>query len=73
MIEIHRITVMSCKFIHTVNINLYSYYNRKLLYTSFNVKGQPIVNTPKQASDTFLKTKIDVFNAIFLQLNSIIS
>ena len=31
-----------------------------LLNTSFNVKGQPIVNTPKQAIDTFLKTKIDV-------------
>ena len=31
-----------------------------LLNTSFNVKGQPIVNTPKQAIDTFLNTKIDV-------------
>ncbi len=31
-----------------------------LLNTSFNVKGQPIVNTPKQAIETFLNTKIDV-------------
>ena len=30
-----------------------------LLNTSFNVKGQPIVNTPKQAIDTFISTKID--------------
>ena len=31
-----------------------------LLNTSFNVKGQPIVNTPKQAIDTFQNTNIDV-------------
>ena len=31
-----------------------------LLNTSFNVKGQPIVNTPKQAVDCFLATNIDV-------------
>lgn len=31
-----------------------------LLNTSFNVKGQPIVNTPKQAIDCFLGTNIDV-------------
>ena len=31
-----------------------------LLNTSFNVKGQPIVNTPKEAIETFLKTNIDV-------------
>jgi carbamoyltransferase len=30
-----------------------------LLNTSFNVKGQPIVNTPKEAIDTFLATGID--------------
>ena len=30
-----------------------------LLNTSFNVKGQPIVNTPKQAIDCFQSTKID--------------
>ncbi len=30
-----------------------------LLNTSFNVKGQPIVNTPKQAIDCFLNTNID--------------
>ena len=29
------------------------------LNTSFNVKGQPIVNTPQEAIDTFLLTKID--------------
>lgn len=31
-----------------------------LLNTSFNVKGQPIVNTPEQAVETFLSTNIDV-------------
>tara|TARA_Y100000768_G_C23982097_1_gene686502 strand:- start:1698 stop:3413 length:1716 start_codon:yes stop_codon:yes gene_type:complete len=31
-----------------------------LLNTSFNVKGQPIVNTPQQAIDCFISTKIDV-------------
>ncbi|MDA9171067.1 carbamoyl transferase [Alphaproteobacteria bacterium] len=31
-----------------------------LLNTSFNIKGQPIVNTPKEAIETFLNTKIDV-------------
>ena len=31
-----------------------------LLNTSFNVKGQPIVNTPKQAIDCFLSTNLDV-------------
>jgi len=30
-----------------------------LLNTSFNVKGQPIVNTPEQAIETFLATSID--------------
>ena len=31
-----------------------------LLNTSFNIKGQPIVNTPQEAIKTFLTTKIDV-------------
>ena len=31
-----------------------------LLNTSFNVKGQPIVNNPTQAIETFLNTKIDI-------------
>ena len=31
-----------------------------LLNTSFNIKGQPMVNNPSQAIDTFLKTNIDV-------------
>ena len=30
-----------------------------LLNTSFNVKGQPIVNTPREAIDTFLGTGIE--------------
>ncbi len=30
-----------------------------VLNTSFNVKGQPIVNTPQEALDTFLATGID--------------
>ena len=33
-----------------------------VLNTSFNIKGQPIVNTPKEAIDTFVKTKIDVLS-----------
>jgi len=28
--------------------------------TSFNIRGEPIVNTPNEAIDTFLKTDIDV-------------
>jgi carbamoyltransferase len=31
-----------------------------VLNTSFNVKGQPIVNTPREAIETFLRTGIDV-------------
>ena len=30
-----------------------------LLNTSFNIKGQPIVNTPREALETFLGTGID--------------
>jgi carbamoyltransferase len=30
-----------------------------VLNTSFNVKGQPIVNTPREALQTFLGTGID--------------
>ena len=30
-----------------------------ILNTSFNVKGQPIVNKPKEAIETFLSTNID--------------
>jgi carbamoyltransferase len=37
-----------------------------VLNTSFNVKGQPIVNTPAEALDTFLGTGID---ALFLENN----
>jgi carbamoyltransferase len=35
-----------------------------VLNTSFNVKGQPIVNTPREAVSTFLSTGL---NALFLQ------
>lgn len=31
-----------------------------LLNTSFNLKGQPLVESPEQAIDTYLKTKIDI-------------
>ncbi|MBC8250160.1 MAG: hypothetical protein H8E89_01060, partial [Candidatus Nitrosopelagicus sp.] len=31
-----------------------------LLNTSFNVKGQPIVNSPEDALDCFLSTNIDI-------------
>jgi carbamoyltransferase len=34
-----------------------------VLNTSFNVKGDPIVNTPEQAVNTFLKTDIDALVA----------
>jgi carbamoyltransferase len=37
---------------------------KMVLNTSFNVKGQPIVNTPQEAVDTFLATGID---ALFLE------
>ena len=30
-----------------------------VLNTSFNIKGQPIVNTPREAIETFLGTGID--------------
>jgi len=30
-----------------------------VLHTSFNVKGQPIVNTPCEALETFLRTGMD--------------
>jgi carbamoyltransferase len=30
-----------------------------VLNTSFNVKGQPIVNTPSEAIDTYLNTGMD--------------
>jgi carbamoyltransferase len=30
-----------------------------VLNTSFNVKGQPIVNTPREALETFLRTGIE--------------
>ena len=30
-----------------------------LLNTSFNLKGEPIVNTPKEAYDTFKRSGID--------------
>jgi len=40
-----------------------------VLNTSFNVKGQPIVNTPQEAIDTFLNTGIDY---LFLE-NALIS
>ena len=30
-----------------------------VLNTSFNIKGQPIVNTPREAIDTFLGTGIE--------------
>jgi len=31
-----------------------------ILNTSFNIKGQPMVNNPSQAINTFMKTNIDV-------------
>jgi carbamoyltransferase len=42
-----------------------------LLNTSFNVKGQPIVNTPLQAIDCYLSTNIDclVVGDYFIEKN----
>jgi carbamoyltransferase len=40
-----------------------------VLNTSFNVKGQPIVNTPREALDTFLGTGIEF---LFLE-NTLVS
>ena len=41
-----------------------------VLNTSFNVKGQPIVNTPEEAIETFLGTGID---CLFLENNLVTS
>jgi carbamoyltransferase len=46
------------------------------LNTSFNVKGQPIVNTPEEAIETFLRTGIDflfVDNAVVSRRGKCIS
>ena len=40
-----------------------------VLNTSFNVKGQPIVNTPREAVETFLSTGID---CLFVENNLVI-
>jgi carbamoyltransferase len=40
-----------------------------VLNTSFNVKGQPIVNTPAEALETFLRTGIEF---LFLE-NTLVS
>jgi len=44
-----------------------------LLNTSFNVKGQPIVNTPGQAIDCYLGTNIDclVVGDFFIEKESL--
>jgi len=45
---------------HTLLVAVGKITNRQmLLNTSFNVKGQPIVDTPTQALETFLSTEID--------------
>jgi carbamoyltransferase len=41
-----------------------------VLNTSFNVKGQPIVNTPREAIDTFLGTGIDFLFLENIRLNA---
>jgi carbamoyltransferase len=40
-----------------------------VLNTSFNVKGQPIVNTPREAVETFLGTGID---CLFIEDNLVV-
>jgi carbamoyltransferase len=42
-----------------------------VLNTSFNVKGQPIVNTPREAIDTFLGTGIDFLFLENIRLNAL--
>jgi carbamoyltransferase len=59
----------------SVNLNFYKlikeFYNKSgvpiLLNTSFNDKGEPIVCSPEDALNTFLKTRID-----FLIMNNIL-
>ena len=52
--------VDNCEFYELI----YSYYKLTncpvIMNTSFNVKGQPIVNNPTDAIETFLSTNIDV-------------
>ncbi len=59
-----RVQTVNNKFNKKFNNLLEAFYKLTkipvLLNTSFNVKGQPIVNTPQQAIDTFKKTNIDV-------------
>jgi carbamoyltransferase len=59
-----RVQTVNKKFNKKFNNLLEAYYKLTkipvLLNTSFNIKGQPIVNTPQQAIDTFKDTNIDV-------------
>ena len=59
-----RVQTVSKKHHAKFNKLLNFFYKRTglpvLLNTSFNIKGQPIVNTPKQAIECFLSTKIDL-------------
>ena len=59
--RVQTVSVESNKEFHTLLRAVGKTTGREMvLNTSFNVKGQPIVNTPREAVETFLATGIDV-------------
>ena len=59
--RVQTVSVESNKKFHTLLRAVGKTTGREMvLNTSFNVKGQPIVNTPREAMETFLATGIDV-------------
>jgi carbamoyltransferase len=59
--RVQTVSVESNKEFHTLLRAVGKTTGREMvLNTSFNVKGQPIVNTPREAMETFLATGIDV-------------
>ena len=59
--RVQTVSVESNKKFHTLLRAVGKTTGREMvLNTSFNVKGKPIVNTPREAMETFLATGIDV-------------
>lgn len=59
--RVQTVSAESDEVFHTLLRCVGKFTGREMvLNTSFNVKGQPIVNTPKEAVETFLATGIDV-------------